>query len=914
MPQGPLHATFVPGDPGRGSRLALWSPEGPNGDSPSEQLPFVLPGIDGPVTRHIPVTLVSVRDLLDELMSLHLDDPKLSDSMHAWAVVTRSTLGLIARGRIRPAVSPGGFDTWAVGPLQESDHQVRRALARWLPPTAHCLALDDGGGPTVISPEQAIEGFQLAVADELPRTAAAGTVARVEGWCGPDRVDVRRLRAQFPAVDASERTVVGMRLSLPDDEDEPFRVRLQVRSAADTSIVADAEDLWAGRAAGFGHDAEADLLLALRRGSRLWPPLAELLDEARPSSLEVDDDAAMQLLGPLATDLRGAGIEVLVPSALTRTLGASAVAEPPPGTGDQPAVLDLASLCELAWRPTLDGEPVNDEELSALAESRRPLVRLRGRWVVVDPTVVEKLHRRQQVTVADALAAALSGSITLDGERTEVAVGGAIAGLADRLRAAGQPHEADEPAGLRATLRPYQRRGLAWLAEMVDLGLGGVLADDMGLGKTVQLIALHVQRAGGGHGPTLVICPATLVGNWEREIARFAPGVRTHRFHGTDRSLDGLDPDDILITTYGVMRRDVDLLADRVWGLVVADEAQQVKNPNSSTARAIRQIPAGARLALTGTPVENRLTELWALLDWTTPGLLGPVEHFRRSVAVPVERDLDPEATARFSRLITPFLLRRRKLDPEVAPDLPPKTETDHPVRLTEEQAALYRATVEEILEAIERSEGMARRGLVLKLLTALKQICNHPAQYLGQQGPLGARSGKLEALDDLIAAIGDAGDSTLVFTQYVRMGELLMSRFHETGTAAEFLHGSLSLQRRTDMVDRFQRGDFPVFVVSLKAGGTGLNLTRATHVVHYDRWWNPAVEAQASDRAWRIGQDRPVQVHRLISEGTVEDRIAEILERKRSLADSVVGAGEAWITELADDELADLVRLGRQT
>jgi SNF2 family DNA or RNA helicase len=325
----------------------------------------------------------------------------------------------------------------------------------------------------------------------------------------------------------------------------------------------------------------------------------------------------------------------------------------------------------------------------------------------------------------------------------------------------------------------------------------------------------------------------------------------------------------------------------------------------------MRRIPATARIALTGTPVENRLTELWALLDWTTPGLLGSVDSFRRNVAIPIERDRDAEATTRFSHVIAPFLLRRRKDDPSVAPDLPPKTETDHPVTLTAEQAGLYRATVEEILDSIEKAEGITRRGLVLKLLTALKQICNHPAQFLSQPGPLGARSGKLDAFDDLVGSITDAGDSVLVFTQYVAMGNLLMARLAELGLPAEFLHGSLGLSRRSEMVDRFQDGEFRVFVISLKAGGTGLNLTRATHVVHYDRWWNPAVENQASDRAWRIGQDRPVQIHRLISEGTLEDRIAQVLADKQALADAVVGSGEAWLTELDDAALAELVRLG---
>jgi SNF2 family DNA or RNA helicase len=314
---------------------------------------------------------------------------------------------------------------------------------------------------------------------------------------------------------------------------------------------------------------------------------------------------------------------------------------------------------------------------------------------------------------------------------------------------------------------------------------------------------------------------------------------------------------------------------------------------------------------MTGTPVENRMTELWALLDWTTPGLLGSLETFRRTIAIPVERDRDELTTERFARLLSPFLLRRRKEDPEIAPELPPKTETDHPVTLSSEQAGLYRAVVEEILESIERAEGMARRGLVLKLLTALKQICNHPAQYLRQPGPLLGRSGKLELFEELVSAITDAGDSTLVFTQYVVMGQLLMTRLAEMGIPAQFLQGSLSLRARSEMVDKFQAGEFPVFIISLKAGGIGLNLTRATHVVHYDRWWNPAVENQASDRAWRIGQDRPVQIHRLISDGTIEDRIATVLSQKQALAEAVVSGGEAWLTELSTAELGDLVRLG---
>jgi SNF2 family DNA or RNA helicase len=359
-----------------------------------------------------------------------------------------------------------------------------------------------------------------------------------------------------------------------------------------------------------------------------------------------------------------------------------------------------------------------------------------------------------------------------------------------------------------------------------------------------------------------------------------------------------------------VVRRDRAVLAEVGWGLVVADEAQHAKNPLSRTARELRAIPAPARVALTGTPVENRLTELWSILDWTTPGLLGPLERFRRSVAVPVERYRDPDAIEQLARVVRPFLLRRRKSDPRIAPELPAKTETDRVVPLTAEQATLYEAVVRETLAKITASEGIERRGLVLGLLTALKQICNHPAQYLHEAAPLPGRSGKLAALDELLDVILDEGEAALVFSQYVEMCRLIRAHLADRGVPSLFLHGGVPARRREELVARFQDGGAPLFLLSLKAGGVGLNLTRATHVVHYDRWWNPAVEDQATDRAYRIGQDRPVQVHRLVTEGTLEDRIAALLESKRGLAEAVVGAGEAWITELSNAELVELVSL----
>ncbi|MFI5043502.1 MAG: DEAD/DEAH box helicase [Acidimicrobiales bacterium] len=904
---GESNATFFPGSPGRTAELFVWPAA-----FGIDEADLVVPSGDRIRTRTVRGVRYSIDRVLDDLVPLGVDAP-VSRSVRAWAEIARVALRFIAEGHLRLGVVDGS-DAWSIGSLGPHERSALAALAAWLPPEAHCVPVPDTRPARMLGAAPAVAEFVSAIADVMPRTAAAGLVSGQRAWVGDWLSDVSDLARFLPDAVEAPDTVVGLRLVMPDGADAPFVVDLALRSADDPTREASAAEMWRGQAPHLGPKAENDLLVALHRGARIWSPLGRLLDEPEPSSMELFDTEAVELFD-LADDLARAGIELLLPGTLVDALTATARVEPPPGAGDGPSRFDLNSLCQLTWSASLQGEPLTDAELSMLAATSRPLVKLRNQWVVADPAVIAKLSETQEISAAEALAAALGGTTMLGGQEISVEAAGPLADITTRLAFANDPHELAEPVGLHAELRPYQRRGLAWLADMTMLGLGGVLADDMGLGKTVQFIALHLHLMNEGlcPGPTLVVCPASVVGNWERELARFAPDLDVRRYHGTGRTLAGIDAGDIVVTTYGVVRRDQFDLGLVQWGLIAADEAQQIKNPNSGAARAMRTLSAGARVALTGTPVENRLTELWSLIDWTTPGLLGSVERFRRDIAIPIERDRDPEVTRRFGAVISPFLLRRRKDDPEIAPDLPPKTETDHPVALTAEQARLYKAVVDDVMDAVSNAAGIERRGLVLKLLTALKQVCNHPAHYLAESGPLADRSGKLDAFADLVSAIADAGDSTLVFTQYVKMGELLLSELAHLDIPAQFLHGSLSLTQRETMVDRFQAGEFPVLVISLRAGGTGLNLTRATHVVHYDRWWNPAVENQASDRAWRIGQDRPVQVHRLICTGTLEERIAEVLEAKSELADAVVGSGEAWLTELDDDQLSDLIGLGEQ-
>ncbi|MEU5887055.1 DEAD/DEAH box helicase [Streptomyces sp. NPDC047461] len=918
-----LAAVFLPAPLPRQGRMAFWDPEdGPLPDGHTD-LTVVRRHGAGVRRRTAPALELPLAEALPLLVRARRD-PAAHPATACWGAAALHALRLTARGRLLPGLTATGHDAWRAGPLDPDDIAHLRAIAAALPHEGHAVPLPGPGPLRLPEPEALMRSFLDAVADTLPRTPAAPLAS---GRPFADRRPQRLPGAQDWAAEVAAGMDAGVRISLRLDLsaydlfDEGGRARsagaaiVQVHSLADPTLVADAAALWSGEAdAVFGPRARVDAALAVRRAARVWAPLDRLAEQDVPDVLALSEEELGDLLGVAATRLAAAGVAVHWPRDLAQDLSAAAVVRSAPGSAtDGTGFFESEELLQFRWQLALGGDPLSEAEMDALAEAHRPVVRLRDQWVLVDPALVRKARKRELglLDPVDALSVALTGSAEVDGETVEAVPVGALAVLRDRLTAGVRP--AEPPPGLHATLRDYQLRGLAWLDLMTSLGLGGCLADDMGLGKTITVIALHLKRA--RHEPTLVICPASLLGNWQREITRFAPGVPVRRFHGPDRTLEDLDGGFVL-TTYGTMRSAAPRLAEQRWGMVVADEAQHVKNPYSATAKALRTIPTPARVALSGTPVENNLSELWALLDWTTPGLLGPLKSFRARHARAVENGEDEEAVRRLARLVRPFLLRRKKSDPGIVPELPPKTETDHPVPLTREQASLYEAVVRESLLAIETAEGIARRGLVLKLLGALKQICDHPALYLKEEAKaadrLAVRSGKLALLDELLDTLLAEDGSALVFTQYVGMARLITAHLTDRAVPVELLHGGTPVPERERMVDRFQSGATPVLVLSLKAAGTGLNLTRAGHVVHFDRWWNPAVEEQATDRAYRIGQTQPVQVHRLITEGTVEDRIAEMLEAKRALADAILGSGEAALTELTDRELSDLVSLRR--
>ena len=718
-----------------------------------------------------------------------------------------------------------------------------------------------------------------------------------------------------------------------------------LQAADENEFLVDARTVWNNSVESLNYAGrtiqlpQETLLSGLGLASKLYPLIELSLQTQRPQSCLLKPLDAYNFIKSVAWRFTDSGLGVVLPPSLTHTdgwasrLGLSIQAETPklnPAKGG----VGLQSLLSFKWELTIGGQRISKAEFDRLVELNSPLVEINGEWVELRATDVRAAQtffasRKEQMTLSleDALRLASGDSQMI--EKLPVVNFEATGQLQELLNTLNNNEavSAIAPASFRGELRPYQALGVGWLAFLERWGLGACLADDMGMGKSVELIAflLHLQEKNALESPTLLVCPTSVLGNWEREVKKFGPTLKVLVHHGDKRAKSkafatAIKGKDLIITSYALVFRDAKEIQSTKWQGLVLDEAQNIKNSESQQSKIVRQIEASFKIALTGTPVENRLQELWSILEFLNPGYLGPRNFFQRRFAIPIEKYGDRESLHTLRSLVRPFILRRLKTDKSIIQDLPEKQEMTVFCGLATEQAKLYQQIVEMSIAELESAEGIQRRGMILALLVKLKQLCNHPALLTVKENPKalvikGQESGKLQRLLEMLEEVVTEGDRALIFTQFAEWGKLLKPYLEQhLGREILFLYGGIKQQQREEMIDRFQHDPQgpPIMILSLKAGGTGLNLTRATHVFHYDRWWNPAVENQATDRVFRIGQTRNVQVHKFVCTGTLEEKIHDMIESKKALAEQVVSAGENWLTELDTDQLRNLLILDR--
>jgi len=917
---------------------------------------------------------------LELLLSLPENPPRgiaFGSSVRFWKEVSKYTLELVARQRFVPTMvevevngSPTFSARWEVV-LEGEDRERMTGLAESMPLV--CRAMHTTEGRDATPPGGLMSDFVNSTVDAFVRVHTyprlllpprrgrpPRTSPMAEGWIyglssdepvlsGPPTElkgfagKINSWTGQLGSSRSDRPFRTCFRLDAPDDGDGTWRLGYHLQASEDRSLLVPAEKVWRVRGnvltllkTRFENPQER-LLEDLGRASRLFPRIEESLNHPRPTGMDLTTDQAYDFLRQAAPVMEQSGFGVLLPpwwSKPTVQVGVKMRLKPPKGKVEGTGLFGLTSIISYDWELALGDETLSIAEFQELAQLKVPLVRVRGQWVELRPEDVERAIAffksgggNDTMGLGEALRIGLGRDDSEMGlPVSEVTGEGWIGDFLKNLSGGARMTRVKTPKRFRGKLRPYQKRGLSWLAYLKRLGMGTCLADDMGLGKTIQVIALLLHEREGGRGrtrmpPVLLVCPMSIVGNWQREVERFAPSLEVMVHHGVDRR-SGKDfksdakKSDIVITTYALVHRDEEMLSDIDWDCVILDEAQNIKNREAKQTRAISRLRSSSKIALTGTPVENRLSELWSIMEFLNTGYLGSDKEFRRNFAGPIERYGDPDREQTLRRLIGPFVLRRLKSDKKIIRDLPEKMEMKVMCNLTREQATLYEAVVTDMVEKIETSNGMQRRGHIFSALTRLKQVCNHPAQFLQDGSTIPGRSGKLSRIEEMLEEAISEGDKALVFTQFAQMGEILQKRLQETlGREVLFLHGGTPKRHRDDIIKRFQDTPDgpPVFILSIKAGGLGLNLTAANRVFHFDRWWNPAVENQATDRCFRIGQTKNVQVHKFVCIGTIEEHIDEMIRHKTELAGIVSGTGEEWITEMSTDRLRELFAMSRE-
>lgn len=891
-----------------------------------------------------------------------------------WAAALRFAGRLIAKEKFIPGIVQENDRCQAMWkPVLEAEDQNRKKmLAQAMPDTCRALTFDAKAEPD-LSADSVLTSFLHQAVDFLVRFSQPGQPSSLktrkkskpsfdsihDHWlyalASPNGVmeGSPSALAEFTAqvsnwqrpLTASIETPFRLCFRLEEPEDaiqskkkvDAWFVRYILQNTHDPSLLIPVKEAWnaKGRKAEIlkrsGFNPYEYLLLSLGQASGICPNIEASLKTSTPEGYELDNNSAHSFLTEKAVILEQMGFGVMLPAWLTRKgtkqrLSVKAKVKSPAMQGG--SGISLEEIIEFQWEIALGGKKISLRELEQLAKLKSSLVKIRGQWVQINAKEIQeaidfwKNKKESKASAREVIQMALGNTQAPAGvEMDGISATGWIKKLLDQLNKKALFEEVEVNEKFHGTLRPYQINGYSWLRFLQNWGLGACLADDMGLGKTIQTLAL-IQRNWHANGkcPVLLICPTSVVGNWQKEAARFTPELPVMIHHGITRkkgedfkkNVNGMA---VVISSYALLHRDVEAFKKIAWSGIILDEAQNIKNPVTKQSQAARSLQAEYRIALTGTPVENNVGDLWSVMEFLNPGLLGTQAEFKRSFFVPIQASRDADAIQRLKQLTGPFILRRLKTDKSIISDLPEKMEMKVFCNLTKEQGSLYKAVVNDVEEKLKDAEGIHRKGLVLSTIAKLKQVCNHPAHFAGDNSPVPNRSGKLSRLTEMLEEVHEIGDRALIFTQFTEMGSILQNYLMEQfGQEVFFLHGGITKSKRDLMVERFQSGKGPtLFILSLKAGGTGLNLTNANHVFHFDRWWNPAVENQATDRAFRIGQNKNVQVHKFLCAGTLEEKIDEMIENKKEIAEGVVGTGEGWLTELSTDELKDLFTLRQE-
>ena len=794
------------------------------------------------------------------------------------------------------------------------------------------------------------QAFEKTIADTLLYDCLHPT--RSIPWTSAAKLEQYRQwqtwRDRIARTQSEQPFYLCFKLQDPAKPEDVWELQFQVAPKHDPSLQVALQDYWRMRPnqqkqvkQQLGQAFEQHLLMNLGYAARIYPDLWRGLETDQPVGISLNLEAAFAFLKESAWVLENAGYKVIVPAWWTpqgrqrakvrlKAKGKSLTG----GEDKTKKYFSFENLVEYQYELAIGGEKVSEQEWNQLVSAKTPLVKFRGQWLELDQDKMRQMlefwktqqQENPELSLLDFLKLTAGDD---DGLEIQVDRRSSLSEMLEKLGDKSQLQPVENPANLQGNLREYQKRGVSWLHYLEQLGLNGCLADDMGLGKTIQVIArllqereLAQQNGDQNIPPTLLIAPTSVVGNWYHELQKFAPQLQAVVHHGTERAKASKDfkqacrEHDLVITSFALARKDAKLLSEIKWHRIVLDEAQNIKNPKADLTKSILKLAAPHRLALTGTPIENRLLDLWSIFNFLNPGYLGNQTQFRRNFELPIQKNNDPRQSTTLKKLVEPFILRRVKTDQSIIKDLPDKVEQKLYCNLTKEQASLYEAVVKDVETQIQKVEGIHRKGLILATLTKLKQVCNHPMQFL-QDGSefTPERSHKLTRLSEMVQEVMEEGESLLIFTQFTELGQALEKYLkHACHYNTYYLSGSTSRKKREQMIKEFQDPETEpsIFILSLKAGGVGITLTKANHVFHFDRWWNPAVEDQATDRAFRIGQSKNVFVHKFVAMGTLEERIDEMIEDKKKLAGSIVGADESWLTELDNDAFKKLIALNK--